>query len=92
MAATGFLQQLFTKPDRLNYLADEAKEFAFQHGLIIRTNETPNSSEVRTSPPKKEVKSNQTDAIINQAKQKSKHHQRKLLSPESTAQDAYLSR
>ncbi|XP_047453377.1 glutathione synthetase-like isoform X2 [Mugil cephalus] len=46
-----FLQELIINPDRLNHLVDEAKEAALQHGLLIRTRETPNSSEVVTYAP-----------------------------------------
>lgn len=46
MATKVILEQLITNGDRLKSLVDEAKEAAFQHGLIIRTPETPNSSEV----------------------------------------------
>lgn len=49
MATTGFLQQLITNPERLNNVVDEAKELAFQYGVIIRTHEAPNSSEVGTT-------------------------------------------
>ncbi|XP_067447493.1 glutathione synthetase-like isoform X1 [Thunnus thynnus] len=48
MATKEFLQQLISNPDRLNNLVDDAKEMAFQHGLLMRTHETPNSSEVVT--------------------------------------------
>ncbi|CAK6955156.1 glutathione synthetase-like [Scomber scombrus] len=51
MATREFLQQLISNPDRLKDLVDYAKETAFQHGLIIRTHETPNSSEVATYAP-----------------------------------------
>lgn len=46
MATEAFLQQLMTNPDRLNSLAEDAKELALFHGIITRTHETPNSSEV----------------------------------------------
>ncbi|KAG8002927.1 Glutathione synthetase, partial [Nibea albiflora] len=45
MATEVFLQQLMTNPDRLNRLAEDAKELALFHGIIMRTHETPNSSE-----------------------------------------------
>ncbi|XP_028266023.1 glutathione synthetase-like [Parambassis ranga] len=48
MPTNVFLQQLITDPGRLTNLADKAKETAFEHGLIMRTRETPNSSEVVT--------------------------------------------
>ncbi|KAE8293108.1 Glutathione synthetase [Larimichthys crocea] len=48
MATEAFLQQLMTNPDRLNSLAEDAKELALFHGIITRTHETPNSSEVVT--------------------------------------------
>ncbi|KAM7404258.1 hypothetical protein PAMP_011624 [Pampus punctatissimus] len=51
MATKVFLQQLISNPDRLNDLVDEAKNLAFQHGLVMRTHETPNSSEVVTHIP-----------------------------------------
>ncbi|XP_056241235.1 glutathione synthetase-like [Seriola aureovittata] len=46
MATKVILEQLITNADRLNSLVDEAKEMAFQHGILLRTPETPNSSEV----------------------------------------------
>ncbi len=46
MTTEGILQQLITNPDRLNNLVEDAKLLAFQHGVIMRTSETPNSSEV----------------------------------------------
>ncbi len=49
MATEEFLRQLITEPDRLNDLVNEAKLLAFQHGFIMRTQETPNSSEVRAT-------------------------------------------
>ncbi|XP_035512602.1 glutathione synthetase-like [Morone saxatilis] len=51
MATKVSLQQLITNPDRLNNLADEAKELALLNGIIMRTHETPNSSEVVTYAP-----------------------------------------
>ncbi|XP_070696100.1 glutathione synthetase-like [Pempheris klunzingeri] len=48
MAVKAVLQDLITNPDRLKDLMDEAKELAFQHGILMRTHETPNSSEVVT--------------------------------------------
>ncbi|XP_059188482.1 glutathione synthetase-like [Centropristis striata] len=51
MATAVFLQQLISDPDRLNCLVEEAKELAFLHGLVMRTLETPNSSEVVTHAP-----------------------------------------
>ncbi|XP_049920964.1 glutathione synthetase-like [Epinephelus moara] len=51
MTTEVFLQQLISNPDRLNCLVEEAKELAFQHGLLMRTLETPNSSEVVTYAP-----------------------------------------
>lgn len=49
MATTGILQQLIGTPDRLHSLVEEVKELAFQHGILLRTQETPNSSEVETT-------------------------------------------
>lgn len=51
IATQVFLQELIVNPDRLNHLVDEAKMAALQHGLVMRTHETPNSSEVR--PPRR---------------------------------------
>ncbi|XP_053173846.1 glutathione synthetase-like [Scomber japonicus] len=51
MATQEFLQQLISNPDRLNDLVEDAKETAFQHGVVMRTQETPNSSEVVTHAP-----------------------------------------
>ncbi|KAM7410832.1 hypothetical protein PAMA_021001 [Pampus argenteus] len=51
MATKAILQELILNPDRLNDLVDEAKNLAFQHGLVMRTHETPNSSEVVTHVP-----------------------------------------
>ncbi|XP_030590524.1 glutathione synthetase-like [Archocentrus centrarchus] len=48
MATEVFLQQLITNPDKLNSFVDEAKDWALHHGVIQRTCETPNSSEVVT--------------------------------------------
>ncbi|XP_041802104.1 glutathione synthetase-like [Chelmon rostratus] len=51
MATKAVLQRLITNPDRLTSLADEAKEFAFQVGMIMHTYEAPSSSEVVTYTP-----------------------------------------
>ncbi|XP_042347827.1 glutathione synthetase-like [Plectropomus leopardus] len=51
MATKAFLQQLISDQDRLNDLVEEAKMLAFQHGFVMRTQETPNSSEVVTYAP-----------------------------------------
>ncbi|XP_026188919.1 glutathione synthetase-like isoform X2 [Mastacembelus armatus] len=48
MATKAILQQLIKNPDKLNDLVNEAKELAFQLGIVLRTLETPNSSEVVT--------------------------------------------
>ncbi|XP_071394974.1 glutathione synthetase-like isoform X1 [Centroberyx affinis] len=45
------LQGLMRNPERLKALAKEAKEFALQHGVVMRTVETPDSSEVVTYAP-----------------------------------------
>ncbi|KAM3617058.1 uncharacterized protein V6R79_001702 [Siganus canaliculatus] len=50
MATTAFLQELIKSPDKLNCVVYEAKEIAFEYGLI-RTPGTPNSSEVVTYAP-----------------------------------------
>lgn len=50
MATAGFLQQLITNPDKLNKLVNDAKELAYQLGMILHTNETSASSEVGTTP------------------------------------------
>lgn len=49
IATQVFLQELIVNPDRLNHLVDEAKMAALQHGLVMRTHETPNSSEVKAT-------------------------------------------
>lgn len=46
MATKAVLQQLMANPDRLHSLVDEAKDLALLHGIVFRTHETPNSSEV----------------------------------------------
>ncbi|XP_071394967.1 glutathione synthetase-like isoform X2 [Centroberyx affinis] len=51
MATNEILRGLMINPERLKDLATEAKEFALQHGVLFRTNETPNSSEVATYAP-----------------------------------------
>ncbi|XP_071394980.1 glutathione synthetase-like [Centroberyx affinis] len=51
MATDEMLQGLMRNPERLKALANEAKEFALQHGVVMRTVETPDSSEVVTYAP-----------------------------------------
>ncbi|XP_040009735.1 glutathione synthetase-like [Xiphias gladius] len=51
MATKVILQHLIKNPDRLNSLVNEAKELALQLGIIQRTHENPNSSEVVTYAP-----------------------------------------
>lgn len=49
MATTAeILQQLIKSPDRLQALVEEAKMMAFERGILIRTQDAPNSSEVET--------------------------------------------
>lgn len=49
MATTEFFHQLMSHPDRLNDLVDEAKQMALEKGILMRTLEAPNSSEVGTT-------------------------------------------
>ncbi|XP_070825419.1 glutathione synthetase-like [Chaetodon trifascialis] len=51
MATKAVLQQLITNPDRLSTLADEAKELAFQVGVLMHTCEGPSLPEVVTHAP-----------------------------------------
>lgn len=46
MATNALLEQLIINPDRLKNLVDEVKDLAFLHGIVMRTQENPNSSEV----------------------------------------------
>lgn len=46
MATEAILQRLITNPERLKDLVDKAKDVALQSGMVIRTKEKPNSSEV----------------------------------------------
>uniref|UniRef100_A0A671UF17 Glutathione synthetase n=1 Tax=Sparus aurata TaxID=8175 RepID=A0A671UF17_SPAAU len=48
MATEAILQRLITNPERLKDLVDKAKDVALQSGMVIRTKEKPNSSEVVT--------------------------------------------
>ncbi|XP_036961396.1 glutathione synthetase-like isoform X4 [Acanthopagrus latus] len=48
MAREAMLQQLIKNPERLKDLVDEAKDVALLSGLVIRTKEMANSSEVVT--------------------------------------------
>uniref|UniRef100_A0A3Q1H359 Glutathione synthetase n=1 Tax=Anabas testudineus TaxID=64144 RepID=A0A3Q1H359_ANATE len=51
MATTEILEQLIKDPDKLKNLVDEVKDLAFLYGIVFRTHETPNSSEVVTYAP-----------------------------------------
>lgn len=46
MATTEILEQLIKDPDKLKNLVDEVKDLAFLYGIVFRTHEKPNSSEV----------------------------------------------
>uniref|UniRef100_A0A671UF37 Uncharacterized protein n=1 Tax=Sparus aurata TaxID=8175 RepID=A0A671UF37_SPAAU len=48
MATEAIIQQLIKNPERLKDLVDKAKDVALQSGMVIRTKERPNSSEVVT--------------------------------------------
>lgn len=47
MATADILQQLIRSPDRLQAVVEEAKMSAFEKGILTRTKEAPNSSEVK---------------------------------------------
>lgn len=46
MATAEVLQMLIRSPDRLQALVEEAKMLAFEKGIVMRTQDAPNSSEV----------------------------------------------
>ncbi|XP_075882750.1 glutathione synthetase-like isoform X1 [Nelusetta ayraudi] len=51
MATAEILQELIRSPDRLQAVVEEAKMLAFEKGILMRTRDAPNSSEVVTFQP-----------------------------------------
>lgn len=46
MATAEVLQELIRSPGRLRAVVEEAKMLAYERGMVIRTQDAPNSSEV----------------------------------------------
>lgn len=51
MATKDIVEQLIKSPDKLKNLVDDAKNLALLHGIVFRTHDTPNSSEVVAASP-----------------------------------------